>query len=227
MITIIYGEHTVKSRDKLVEVINNYKQQNFQITRLAAKNLELGELESTLISQDLFGTNQVVIIEGLHSLLRSTKKNQLIAMVAQSAIDVVLWEQRELTKTMLKEFPSATTHYFKLSSDTFNWLDSLSGNKKSGEHSVRLFHQALKQEDGFFLLIMMARQIRLLIQAIDGGVIKGPPFVISKLKKQASAFSIAQLLTIHTKLLEIDFNQKTSSKSLTLEQELDLLQLNM
>jgi DNA polymerase III delta subunit len=227
MITIIHGEHIVKSRDALVNLITSYKQKGYEIQRLNAKNIELGALESALISQDLFGSDRVLVIEGLHSTPRSTKKNQLIDAVAQSQIDVVLWEQRELTKTMLKAFLNATTQYFKLTSDTFNWLDSLNGSGTNRELSVKLFHQALKQEDAFFLLIMMARQVRLLIQSIDGGVIKGPPFVVSKLKKQASSFSLQQLVTIHSALLEIDYAQKTSSKPLTLEQELDLLQLNM
>jgi DNA polymerase III delta subunit len=74
---------------------------------------------------------------------------------------------------------------------------------------------------------MLARQIRLLIQAKDGGAIAGPPFMVTKLKQQASGFSLAQLLTLHNQLVEIDYGIKTSTDAMTVRQQLDLLLLRL
>lgn len=227
MLTIIHGEQIVASRTKLVELLEEIKRTNKQIFRLDAKHLDRSQLESALGAQDLFGEERVVVIEGLHSLPRSAKKTELLDMVATAQVSTILWEQRELTKTMLKPFANAQVYYFKLSKSTFAWLDSLQGDGKQREKSVKMFHESLTQEDEYFLLLMFIRQIRLLIQAKDGGVIKAAPFVVSKLMKQASTFSLAKLLSIHSKLLEIDLKQKTSTNALSLEQELDLLLLDM
>lgn len=227
MITILHGEHTAASRQKLVELIEQHKKQAVLVERLEAKRLDGATLEMTLAAQDLFGAGRVVVIEGLHSLPRSTKKNELLDQVAASTIPVILWEQRDLTPTMIKQFPGAQVQHFKLTKSTFAWLDSLSGDGSHREQAVKIFHQALAEEDAQFLFIMLARQIRLLIQAKDGGAIKGPPFMISKLKKQVSSFTIEKLLVIHSKLLAIDLGLKTSSNALTLTQDLDLLLLTM
>jgi DNA polymerase III delta subunit len=227
MITILYGEHTVASRQKLIELIDLHKKQGELIERLEAKRIDPANLEMALAAQDLFGAGRVVVIEGLHSLPKSTKKNELVKQVAASTIPVILWESRDLTPTMIKQFPKAEVLQFKLTKSTFVWLDSLSGDGTHREQAVKIFHQALAEEDAQFLFIMLARQVRLLIQAKDGGVIKGPPFMISKLKKQAGSFAMEKLLTLHSKLLSIDLGFKTSSNNLTLAQELDLLLLTM
>jgi DNA polymerase III delta subunit len=227
MITILYGEQTIASRNKLVELVQEHKNAGREVERLEAKRIDRATLETALTSQDLFGSERVIVIEGLHSLPTSTKKNELIAYIAKSDATVILWEQRDLTPTMLKQFPGSAAVQFKLTKSTFAWLDSLGGDGKQRDRAVQLFHQALHEEDVQFLFIMLIRQIRLLIQAKDNGVIKGPPFMISKLKKQTSSFNLDQLLQTHRQLLEIDLKQKTSSNSLTLIQELDLLQLSM
>lgn len=231
---IIHGDHTAASRIKLVEIIDSVKKAGIKIQRLEAKSLTLAQLENALQSHDLFGSNRTVVIEGLHSLPKSAQKNALITMVTKSPVDIILWEQRELTKTMLKPFSKAEVHVFKVAKTIFSWLDSLTGDHHDGgagkgnnERSVKLFHQALQQEDVVFLFIMLARQVRLLIQVKDGGQIAGPPFMISKLKKQANTFSLDQLLVIHRKILELDVGMKTSSNTLTLVQELDLLHLGL
>lgn len=227
MLTIIHGENITASRDKLVELITQTKDKNKSIERLEVKKVNPGILESKLVKQDLFGTEIILIIEELHSLPRSKQKEALIELIAKSEVEVILWEKRKLTPTMLKKFPQAKNVEFKLSNALFNWLDSLGGNGKNKKQQLTTFHQTLKTEDPHLCLIMLARQIRMLIQVKESGTMAGSPWMVQKIKKQSQSFELKQLLKIHHQLLRIDLGQKTSTNTLELDQELDLLLLSM
>lgn len=226
MITLLHGENIVASRDKLVELITQAKNRNKTIDRLDAKKLTPGFLQTKLIKQDLFGTERVIVIEDLLSLPRSKQKSALIDLVASCQADVILWGKRDLTKTMLKRFNQAKIHHFKLSKNLFTWLDSLRGDSQNTSEQIKLLHQALNTEDAYLCFIMLARQIRMLIQALDNQL-SGPPWMVKKIQHQAQSFQLNQLLQIHSQLLEIDHRHKTSSNTLELDQELDLLLLNL
>lgn len=223
---ILHGENVVKSREKLVSMIEEAKAAGKEIERLNAKQLTLADLETSLQKTSLFGTEQVVIIEELHSLPRSKKKNQLIEIVSQANVEVILWEKRDLTKTMLKQFPKATVEHFKLTNSLFSWLDVFNPKTPTDKH-LKLLHKAQQANGEQMCFMMLARQIRLLIQLKDGGRPAGPPFVINKLTNQARDFSLDQLLKLHQQLYTIDMAAKTSASYLTLGQQLDLLAANL
>ncbi|MBU0576784.1 hypothetical protein KJ707_01995 [Patescibacteria group bacterium] len=227
MISVLHGENTVSSRNKLVELITLAKDRNKTIERLDAKNLNLGLLESKLIKQDLFGTEIIVVIEDLHSLPRSKNRTSLIELVSKSQVDVILWEKRTLTPAMRKKFPHADIFEFKLSSALFTWLDTLCGDGKNTKKQLLAFHKTLATEDPHLCFMMFTRQVRMLIQIQDGGVINGPPWMKNKLRKQSQTFNLNQLLTIHSQLLAMDLKQKTSTNTLELDQELDLLIMSL
>ncbi len=223
---IIHGENISKSRHKLTEFIADFKSKNNDITILSAKNLSPAQLEETLGGDSLFGTSRAVIIEELHSLPESARKKQLIAQLSQSQNDLILWEKRLLTATMLKKFPEAEVITFKASSIMFQWLDMLGASKDKKRLLIDL-QKIIKDESSHFCYTMLVRQIRLLISVTDDGKITGAPFIIAKLRKQAQYFKLGQLLDLHTKLLEIDYRQKRSLSRLSLEQELDLFVLSL
>ncbi|MGD9129123.1 MAG: hypothetical protein PVJ09_01375 [Candidatus Woesebacteria bacterium] len=227
MITILHGDNTIKSREKLVEIINAAKGKNIKIIRLEAKKLTEPRLEENLLSESLFLDSKLVIIEELHSLPRSKKKNNLIDMIAKSKTEIVLWEKRQLTATMLKKFSQAKVFQFKLSRILFTWLDSLNPQKKQKKKQLELLQQTTQYDDEWICFSMLIRQIRLMIQAKEGAKIKGAPFMITKLKKQAQAFSLTKLIQIHKQLLKIDLAHKSSNNYLDLAQDLNILTLNL
>ncbi|HEX7018055.1 MAG TPA: hypothetical protein VF209_04080 [Patescibacteria group bacterium] len=228
---ILHGENTVQSRAELGKLLDQARQANKTVVRLEAKRLTLADLQEALHSESLFGDEKVIVIEELHSLPTSNRKKELIEALAAADGDhsssLILWEKRSLTATMLKKLGPAESKEFKLSKALFSWLDSLNGQKRNVSQQLKLFHDALKQEGEYLCFLMLIRQLRMMLQAMDGGVIKGPPFMISKLKNQAQSFSQTQLLSLHQQLLEIDYRQKTSQSSLDLAQELDLLLVNL
>lgn len=228
---IIHGEHTVKSRDALAAQIQAAHAKQHEVVRLSAKELTPALLEETFVSNSLFGTPKTIIIEELHSLPKSAKKDALISQLAQLATaseapPVVLWEKRQLTATMLKKFPGTTAEEFKLSSLLFKWMDAFTPTASKTQLLKDL--QTIYHQDGAeFFFAMLCRQVRLLLSILDDGKVQMAPFMVSKIKKQAQQFSLEKLLKLHQSLLEIDVASKTSGSRLSLEQQLDLLVLSL
>lgn len=222
MTIILHGENTVKSREKLVTLLREAKTAGKDVVQLAAAKLTPADLESVLQKTSLFGTEQLVVIEELHSLPRSSRKNLLIDTVSQANVDVIIWEKRELTKTMLKQFPKARVEFFRLTNSLFAWLDAFSPKVAKSQH-LQLLQKALQANGEQMCFVMLARQIRLLIQIKNGATPAGPPFMISKLSRQAQDFTLEKLFKIHEQLFLLDQAAKTSQGFLSLGQELDLL----
>jgi DNA polymerase III delta subunit len=235
MVTIIHGENTIQSRNILFTLIQAAQQQKQNILRFDAKRLTLPDLENALGSDSLFAEEKLIIIDELHSLPKSKKQDELIAKIVETEkqqgnqITIILWEKRELTATMLKKFPTAKIQYFKLTSSLFRWLDSLSGDKQliTQKKMIEILHQAIESDGDVMCFVMLVRQIRYLLQAKEGSLTSGAPFMITKLNKQAQGFSPEQLLRIHHQLLEMDLRQKTSASTLGLGRELELLMVEM
>lgn len=224
---ILHGENIVQSRKVLQEQLDSARRLNKDIVRLEAKKLLPSQLEEALGSTNLFGSDTLIVIEELFSLPPSQRKKDLNTLLSKTNTDteIILWEKRSLTATMIKPFPGAIVQEFKASSYVFTWLDLLGTVDK--QKLLQAFHTALQHEDEQFCFIMFIRQIRLLIQAKENVPIAGPPFMITKLKKQAQALQLESLLAIHTKLYQLDIAMKTSKLRNTLASELDLLQLGM
>jgi hypothetical protein len=229
---ILHGENIVASRAQLMTLLDQAHAQQREVIRVESKRLDPATLQEVLGSSGLFGQPKTIIIEELHSLPKSQKKETLLNAIAQFAtqlsaendsVELILWEKRQLTPTMLKRFGKAQHTEYKMSSAVFKWLESLSPQSETKAQQLKLLHQALAKDDPFLCFALLIRQVRMLIQAKDGGTLKGAPFMIAKLKKQASLFELDQLLKLHAQLLEIDLAEKTSQTLFSLEQKLDLL----
>ena len=226
MTIILHGENTIKSREKLVQIISDFKINKKSVTRLEAKKLDLANLEEELSKSSLFGEDETIVIEELHSLPRSKKKDSLIELVSQSEREIVLWEKRNLTPTMLKKFPQGRVENFKISNTLFSWLD-IFHPKTPAHKNLQSLEKAIKSNGDYMCFVMLIRQIGLLIYVKDGGRPAGPPFMVSKIKKQADYFSMDKLLSLHQKLFEIDKKMKSSQSFMTMKQELDILSTSL
>lgn len=93
----------------------------------------------------------------------------------------------------------------------FDFTDALSA--KDAKRALKLLHDQLELgASEFYLLAMLARQIKILWQVKESGG-KGldlHPFVIQKAMPQAAKFSTQKLQQLYTKLLEIDLKLKSS-----------------
>jgi DNA polymerase III delta subunit len=228
MLTITHGENQVASRTKLVELTNEAKSQNKEIVTLVADKLDRAKLETALLSDSLFGQEKVLVLENLHSLPKSKKKDEFINLVSTASINLILWEKKLLTKTDLKKLPADLRNFeFKVTAKLWNFLDQLSPNPKAKNSLLKLCHESVAGESAEFVFLMLARQLRLLIQIKEGAPLRLAPFMQSKLQRQAQAFSSDKLLELHHKLYQIDQKLKQSTSLLSLEAELDLFLLSM
>lgn len=251
-VIIIHGEQIDKARSKLVEFVQLARQQGKEVVTIPATTITEASLEEAFGSQDLFATPKMIVIEELNSLPTSNKKKAFIQKISEyiaeisntnnqnqnlnnTQNDLILFEKRTLTATMLKPFVSpkaktsgvpAEVFEFKVSKSTFTWLEML-GSRETPEKKLKLLHQAIDEEGEFFCFLMLVRQIKMLLQIKEGVAIKGAPFMIAKAEKQAQNFDKAKLVQIYKKMLDIDLLQKTSQTKATLIQMLDLLTLTM
>ncbi len=224
---ILHGENTLQSRNALSALLDIARIEQKRIIRLEAKRLEPKNLTEEVGADSLFGEPRIILIEELHSLPTSARKTQLIKQIgalASEENEIILWEKRQLTPTMLKQFPGAKNQEFKLTKYLFNWLDTVNGQFKFNQ---KMFNSAIEQDGEMMLFTMLIRQIRLLIQVKEGQTASLAPFMVGKLKKQAATFTLAQLLAFHQKLFLLDVGQKTSTNTLDMKQELELLLVGM
>ncbi|MEO8581714.1 MAG: hypothetical protein ABI425_03990 [Patescibacteria group bacterium] len=223
-LTILHGEHQVNSRAKLVELMEVAKQKDLQVHHLETTGLTTAILEAELGSQDMFGSEKVLVIESIFSGPKSKKKEELLVLVGKYADSnqIILWESKKLTPAQQKKFPNATQQLFALSSSLFEWLDSLHGPIP---RKLKLLQQAAIQDGAEFCFAMFVRQVRLLLLIKSGEPMKEHPFVVKKLQQQARSFTLQQLIDLHEQLTFLDFHLKTGQSKLGLQQELEQLML--
>jgi DNA polymerase-3 subunit delta len=112
-------------------------------------------------------------------------------------------------------------------SDVFAMVDAV--GLRDARRALAHLHRLLEENDPLYILSMIVRQFRLLLQAreaLDGGrdphqLMREKPFVIDKAIQQARNFSLAELETIYHELLAIDLSNKRGLSALPTS--LDLL----
>ena len=210
-ITIFHGEHHIKSRQALQTLRATLSSQNIPVQSLEVKTLELTVLENLLGTTSLFAEKTAIVLEELHSLPKSERKNLLLKLVgahSSELIHVILWEKKKLTATELKLFDSAKIQIFPLSSSMFAWINSL--DRSPVTQQVKLLQSALQSDGAEFCFAMFARQVRIWL----GKTNEGSPKQI-------------QLLDLHQKLMLTDYQVKTGQSNKSLGQILVELVLEL
>ena len=213
---IIHGEDIVAGRNHLNEEIERLKSRSSEVKKYEARGLDLTTLTQALEGMTLFGQQPTIVVEGLFSLPKSKSKEILTDFLAKyHDRDVILYDDRALTPTMLKPFPKAKFFEHKPASIIFTFLESLKpGN---GANSLKLLIKLEESSQPAELIFaMLVRQVRLLIQALDPANLKAAPWQKNKLMSQSRAFGERGLLKLHDQLYKIDKDLKTG-KTMQLE----------
>lgn len=225
MTKVLHGENIVQSRRELSEQIEKAKKNFLEIVSFEGKQISLNDLILALEGKSLFKDERLIIIENLFSLPKSKDKEKIIETLKQNPEkNVLIWEGKELSKEIISKYsPELTFQLFKLPSVIFKFLDSLKpGIKKD---NLENFHLCLQQEDPEMIFAMIIRQIRLLILVKEGEkFLSGlASWQKRKLISQGKLFDLKLLANLYQKLLEIDYQQKTSQSPFDLTSSLDLL----
>lgn len=225
---ILHGEDIEASRKTLQSILDSHRQEGRAIQRWQAKNATTETLRLALGSSSLFTQPRTVLIEELHSLPRSTRKNDLITLLSTAEApdtEILLWEKRTLTKAMQKKFGTAKITEFKLKKSLFEWLDSIvpTGSQKT----TSLLRKTLESENEYLCFILLTRRVRNMLYSKGGKTPAGAPFMVRKVTSQARRFTLAELLRLHTELHHHDRDLKFGSTPLSTSQFLHLVSSGM
>ncbi len=224
MITIIHGDDVVASRKFLNEEKAKKKHvsftENYSVTDIAQA------LEGSLFEEN----ETVVFIENLLGRKKSKEKEEIITYITRQKINnIYMWEESIIPQKTLGIFTNINSKLFTLPKLLFSFLDTIAPN--IGSKLILLFHRLTQQSDVDFVFAMIVRQFRLLLAISDKDSIdevkRLAPWQVSKLSKQGSFFTNAQLLSIYQKLLAIETSLKTGTLSLSLTQAIDFFLLDL
>lgn len=232
MITVIHGDDVVSTRNFLLEL----EKKSDQPIKFLGSNLNLTDLVEAIEGDNLLfeQDKKQIFIEDFFSKKQSTELTGIISYLEKHAknADIKIWEGKELSKKQLNSFKNALIKSFALPKSLFLFLDEL--KPQNSKKLIFLFHKTLETTEGELIFYMIIRQFRLLL-AISKSKTKGnidevarlAPWQKSKLEKQASLFSTANLKNIYKKISDIEIGQKTGASALSLPQAIDFLLLDV
>lgn len=219
MVRILHGDNTVASRNELTRL--KTEASGKEIRDIDGKHATEQMLRQALESSSLFGNTLLVVIENLFTTLgKKQKEVKTIANVVQTAsgdVDVILWEPKELGKTVLGYFPKANVALFKMPVVLFEFLDSI---KPGGaRQTLSLLEKTLEKEPEELILYMIQSRVRQLITAKDNALPSSvSPWQRSRLTNQSKSFTMDKLLFMHKQILAAEYSFKTGTTPLTLTQ---------
>ncbi len=206
MITLLHGDNIEASRDEYV------KRKKYASVILDGRTIDEASLIQAVESESLFGGEKLVCIENLFGKLgRKTKLIESLAkIIRESEATVVLWEDKEVGATVLKNLGKADIKLFKLPTIIFQFLD---------HPTFELYQKLMETEAPELIHSMLAKRIRQLIQIRDGQIPVGlQGWQSAKLTRQAKSATMDRLLFMYKKLLEMEFSIKNGSSPFTLQQ---------
>jgi DNA polymerase III delta subunit len=229
MITVIHGDDTASSRN----LLHNLKEKSPDSRVLTGSAVDLTTLTQLFESESLFSASKTVFIE---ELLTQKKQSADLEAILQylnrhaGEHTLYLWENKEVTKTILNKLKNVDSRLYKLPQSLFQYLDSISPTDKS--RALQLFHKTIATAEPELVFFMLIRHFRLLL-ALSGDdapideVKRMQPWQKNKIKKQASAFSGAALKKHYQILHEIDRSHKTGTSPLSLSASIDIFLMSL
>lgn len=230
MITIIHGDDTATSR----KVLTDIRLKTPEVLSAEGESLTVTDLAQMVQGGGLFVTQKTIIIENLYAKKKATKEFAAILELLQAKTqeyDIYIWEGKELDKKSLSLFKHAVIKTYKLPQTLFIFLDSIKPNQ--GKHLVTLHHKVLQTTEEEMVFLLLVRQVRLLLalkeksdEQIDE-VKRLALWQLNKIQKQASLFTIEELVNLHTRLYALDKAHKTGELVLSLTVALDILLIDI
>lgn len=226
MLTIIAGEDTVVSRQKLQELREQYKKKGYSIDQVPV--VEIPELLKNAEGvTNLFGQASVYIVENVSSKYKGRAKTPFKEAVQELAksqsIHLIDWEDGKSAYDLSSLKKIATTFYeAKPAKNIFELLDACyPGNLTQFLQALEIVNQS---QDIGFIYALLYKHIRKLILTAEGiADSKTPPWQRGKLTYQAQKWDKNKLIKFYEGLARIDISMKTSSTTYNLRESIELL----
>lgn len=219
MITLLHGNYSESSRKEFIRLKSEAKAKD--IRSLDGRTLDPAGLTQATESHSLFGGETIVFIENLFGKLGRKLKliESLAAIINRSSVDVVLWEDKEVGVTVLKNLPQVKVILFKIPSVIFQLLDGIAPGA-----TIRV----LPPEAPEVIFAMIVRRIRQLIQLRDNITPDGlQGWQASRLTRQAKSFTMDRLLAMYKTLLDMEYSIKNGSSPYSLKELIEQFLLEL
>jgi len=214
MITLIHGASSLNSYNALKKFLDAYDE--LSVTRLSGKDADINQIKEAIETPSFTG-QRLVILEDLNSSRSPTLIKELKKYIADLPADseVIIYERKLLPPesailsltNKIQAFPGPK------GLNVFDWADTVGSRKLAP--SLQGWQALIDSgEDAEYLFIMLVRQFRLLILLAHGEKPKVPDFVLNKLARQAKLWTKDELISVYSRLLELDHLNKTSQLSL-------------
>jgi DNA polymerase III delta subunit len=208
---LIHGDYHVRSREYLGEILDDFHKKGWEVQRLSGSKMILEELIHATGTNSLFGADQALVIEDLFSRPKSRALDEILDWLKSyvGSLPLIFWEKKSIGKILQRKLPAKTTaKEFKTPVLVFRLVELLS--PKTHIQAQKTLGDALKSAPAEFLFVMIVRQVRLMLLLKGGQNPAGAPWMISKLKKQASDFATTKVLVkAYQHLYNIDRDIKT------------------
>ena len=232
-VTVIHGDYQKVSREFFDQTVQSAKNKGLsEIVRLDGSTLDLTQLVQACESSSFLESSRLVVIDSLYQ----NRSKTIIKMVTSYISEIlkkgsshptnplVIWAARLLTPAELKPFSGASIKVFRLPSTIFKFLENLAPDKQAV--FIPQYQHLIKTEPADALLVLIARQIRLLIQVSDPNF-KLPPWQLNKFISQRRLFTEDQLISFHDGLVALDHRAKSGKLVGDLAEELLMLLMKL
>lgn len=138
MIYILHGDNIDASYQKLIKLQSLYK--DYEKTYIASSDEE--SLYLNLFSKNLFESKKILICENLLLSKKIKKLKPEIFKDLAPGIIVIIWEKQEIAPATLNKFKNiAQIEKYKLPTNLFNFLDSISQDAKKPIYYLKELEQ--------------------------------------------------------------------------------------
>jgi hypothetical protein len=209
-------------------LLQTAKQQQREIVEVAGETVTEEEIIQILFTQSLFALPKTIVIENLFSRQKSKIQDALLERIKtyDGEHQLIFWEKKPIGKVLQRRLPPNTqAKEFKIPAIIFKFAESIQPQQK--QQALTLLEELLATEAAEYVFVMVVRQVRLMFLLMGEQTIPGAPWMIGKLKKQASQFTTEQLDTLHTWCYQVDKDQKTGRATMPLAWHLRMCILDL
>lgn len=229
MITILHGNDTAKSRLYYVE--DKLKSQNPIV--IFGKSINYDFLFQTLEGSQLFSNTQSIYIENFFSEIKpnTNEFKKIVEYInGKKETEILLWEEKELSKSQLAAFKNSKPILFNYPQLLFMFLDGIFPKNNKSIEILRELKQNMETDLIFFLII---RQFRFLLALLEQSneqideLKRLAPWQVSKFKRQLNFFKKEKLIDAYKKLYELDYKSKFGLLPYSLDRAIDIFLLDL
>jgi hypothetical protein len=226
MLSIICGEDTSASRNKFLQIIEDYKKKGYRTEEVNPSNI-VETYKSASGTMDLFGNPSVYVTSKLSGKYAGRAKTELKDIVKEistsTSFHLIDWEEGKSAYDLSTIKKIATVFYeLKPEKNIFQFLESCyPGNLNEFIITLQTVHET---SDAMFMYTLLWRHIRKLILATENALdSKTAPWQRGKLKEQAAKWDKKKLVNFYEGLIRIDMSLKTSASTFDIKDTLEIL----